>query len=64
MKPDWKDAPEWANFLSGDTEFGWVWHEVEPTVEESPASRKFVWTSPGKSQSTKNEPPYILESRP
>lgn len=29
MKPDWKDAPEWAQWLAGDTQ-GFVWSEKEP----------------------------------
>lgn len=31
-KPDWKDAPEWANWLSGDRE-GWAWCSLEPELE-------------------------------
>ena len=29
MKPDWKDAPEWANWLALDIE-GWQWFSVVP----------------------------------
>jgi hypothetical protein len=30
MKPDWKDAPEWAKWLGRD-QFGvWWWFELEP----------------------------------
>lgn len=31
MKPDWNDAPEWANWLAGDT-YGFVWSEKEPDL--------------------------------
>lgn len=24
-KPDWKDAPEWANWLAQDGEGQWIW---------------------------------------
>lgn len=30
MKPDWKDAPEWANWLAMDSDGGWWWHEKKP----------------------------------
>lgn len=30
MKPDWKDAPEWANWLVMDFCGNWWWHEMEP----------------------------------
>jgi hypothetical protein len=29
-KPDWKDAPEWANFLAQDEDHAWCWFENEP----------------------------------
>jgi len=31
MNPDWKDAPEWANWLVFLPIDGWVWVENEPT---------------------------------
>lgn len=30
-KPDWKDAPEWANYLAQDENGGWYWFENEPS---------------------------------
>lgn len=30
MKPDWKDAPEWANFLAMDADGVWAWFEKKP----------------------------------
>lgn len=34
MKPDWKDAPEWANWLGQDVFGAWYWLEdVQPEVE-------------------------------
>ena len=32
MKPDWKDAPEWANYLAMDTDKRWFWYENEPEL--------------------------------
>ncbi|QHJ82395.1 MAG: hypothetical protein [Caudoviricetes sp.] len=29
MKPSWDDAPEWAEWLAGDTQ-GFVWSKGEP----------------------------------
>ena len=31
MKPDWKDAPEWANWLAMDIDGGWYWYEDRPS---------------------------------
>lgn len=30
MKPDWKDAPEWAKYLCMDQTGDWFWFELEP----------------------------------
>ena len=30
MKPDWKNAPEWANYLAMDTDSSWWWFEKQP----------------------------------
>lgn len=30
MKPDWKDAPEWAKWLVMDGDGWWYWSEDEP----------------------------------
>ena len=32
MKPDWKDAPDWANWLAIDTCGYWTWFEKRPLV--------------------------------
>jgi hypothetical protein len=34
MKPDWKDAPEWANWLAMDADGKWFWHEYEPRLRQ------------------------------
>lgn len=32
MKPDWKDAPEWANFMAMDCNDDWYWYEKKPEL--------------------------------
>lgn len=34
MKPDWKDAPEWANWLAMDGDGAWFWYESEPAENQ------------------------------
>ena len=31
MKPGWKDAPEWANWLAMDASGAWYWYELQPS---------------------------------
>jgi len=42
MKPDWKDAPEWAQWLAMDGDGTWCWHEQQPT----PNRIAFYWEAP------------------
>lgn len=37
MKPDWKDAPEWAKWLAMDANGQWYWYEgpTEPFRDEN-----------------------------
>lgn len=30
MKPDWKDAPEWAQWLAMDEDGKWYWYRGKP----------------------------------
>ena len=30
LKPDWKDAPYWAEWLARDKNGDWYWYEFEP----------------------------------
>ena len=30
MKPNWKDAPDWANYLAMDRDERWGWYENSP----------------------------------
>lgn len=44
MKPDWKDAPEWANYLVMDPSGSWLWFENEPKFY---ADEKQYWNAEG-----------------
>lgn len=35
MKPDWKDAPEWAQYVAMDSNRVWYWYEKEPLQKRS-----------------------------
>lgn len=34
MKPDWKDAPEWANYLAQDKNGEWWWYGKQPRIAQ------------------------------
>lgn len=34
-KPDWKDAPEWANYLARDEDGAWWWYEEKPHTNDA-----------------------------
>jgi hypothetical protein len=40
-KPEWKDAPRWANWLAQDESGIWHWFEFEP----EPSYSGMVWDS-------------------
>lgn len=31
-KPDWKDAPDWANWLAQDADGEWFWWKAKPKI--------------------------------
>lgn len=39
MKPDWKDAPEWAQWLCQDPDGRWIWFKYKPRIR----SDGFEW---------------------
>lgn len=51
-KPDWKDAPEWAQYLAMDADGKWYWYEKQPILVRGRWTRA-KWTAPA-----------TLESRP
>ena len=34
FKPDWKDAPEWAQFVAMDSDGSWYWYGTKPVLNE------------------------------
>jgi len=34
-KPEWKDAPEWANYLAMDWIGDWYWYHEKPRLSDS-----------------------------
>jgi len=60
-KPNWNDAPEWANYLAMDSTSIWYWHKHEPEQKYG------LWESTGMNLRSENN--YImsadtLEKRP
>jgi hypothetical protein len=41
MKPSWKDAPSWAQWLAMDQGGSWYWYEVEPKLD--PCEPNTMW---------------------
>lgn len=41
MKPDWKDAPEWAQWLAMDEDGSWGWYSHKPVPEGQDQYGKF-----------------------
>jgi hypothetical protein len=60
MKPSWKDAPEWANWLAMDRDGTWYWYQNRPN--------KVIdgfWPSEGRWEFCDTETlELILEKRP
>ncbi len=65
MKPDWKDAPAWANYLAMDSDGAWTWFELKPNA----LSQRNIWETAnyeGRSRHAGMGVNWIatLESRP
>lgn len=60
MKPDWKDAPEWAQWLAQDANGIWYWHENEPHIAGK------SWWSDGEHRAVEKRREWreTLEQRP
>ena len=63
MKPDWRDAPEWASWLAQDDGGWWYWYEDKPYIHDG-----FEWVSNSKYSfagfdETELSPADTLESR-
>jgi hypothetical protein len=61
MKPDWKDAPEWAQWLTFDRD-GWWWFDKKPLQKSDGTS---IISADGKqSQRAYTENQNTVEPRP
>jgi len=63
MKPNWKDAPYWANYLAMDYDGEWSWFEKEPVLNGS----REVWSPTSGRLETINWavlPAETLEEKP
>ena len=62
MKPDWKDAPEWANYLAMEKNGDWYWYLRKPIRQD-----ECWWCGGGKFEFAKRTGVYwkdSLEKRP
>lgn len=58
-KPDWKDSPDWAKYLTFDTEQMWMWHQSKPLLDRG------LWFSGGQKLPISNtEKVTYYEERP
>lgn len=56
MKPDWSDAPEWANHLAMDEDGCWYWYELKPTIGS------YAWRPQGPYNAEGNR--YLIAAPP
>lgn len=60
MKPEWNDAPDWANYLAMDMDGNWYWYENAPSIE---GANDDVWSfDQGKIERIEIEYPNWKES--
>jgi len=61
-KPDWKEAPEWADYLAMDACGDWWWYEYEPGRADG------IWfAGVGQAEAVESQQPHwsrTLEQRP
>ena len=65
MKPDWKLAPEWAQYVAEDSDGSWWWHQFKPTMGRLARG----WFNAGRHQEARpvtapNDWRNTLEERP
>lgn len=64
MRPDWKYAPEWAEFVAMDADGDWYWYSQQPHLEYPTDD---FWANTGRYQKagyTSNPWQDTLEKRP
>jgi hypothetical protein len=59
MKPEWKKAPKWAQWLAMDLDGEWWWFEEKPDYD-----RDCVWRSKGGRHEKASDNKPMLEPRP
>lgn len=61
-KPNWEDAPEWANFLVTDFDGNWIFFEYQPVYHKS----GLFWVSNGRELKIPNKIKWgtYIEERP
>lgn len=58
-KPDWEDAPDWAQYLAKNSGGDWWWHEERPRVQSQ------IWRAKGgRSAPADDDWEFSLEERP
>lgn len=64
-KPDWKDAPEWAEWLAQDADGAWWWFQNEPEQRGGGEDGRWHPLTTGKFyRATKSSQPGPKEPRP
>jgi hypothetical protein len=58
MKPNWENAPEWAQWLAQDADGQWCWFRHKPLKESEPA----MWNN-NLSLSVKGQPQWQRASK-
>ena len=62
-KPDWSDAPEWANYLAQDESGAWYWYDTRPSQLNhgfSPSGRGKTATLPNWRETLESRPQEAL----
>jgi hypothetical protein len=63
MKPSWKGAPEWAQWLAKDESGWWYWFEEMPSLEKPKFGIYEIWWNKGKcEQAGKGGGVYFADS--
>jgi hypothetical protein len=61
MKPDWKDAPDWARFLGMDWFGIWWWFENKPISHGYTGTNAPRFEHIGRAQQAYFQPGYVEE---
>ena len=66
MKPDWKDAPEWAKWLAMDGDGWWYWYARKPIKDDAGWHSEYRYSSVYKHSAAPSSPEWweTREQRP